>query len=277
MEEENRVFGKPAGTTDKFDSEDNLDFYHTDKEFVEKNIDNSIKELTELFDSSSHDVPDLSEDEINRGIEKILEITHPSETKSEPTKNNKSKKVTLRVLFIAALLSVLSVSCLFAVGSSHNISIENGFATFAKDTIKIVFFGEEKEEFITVDALLTDLELHGYGDILFPQEFVYNSDEYKVSVPQYNEGELIKQLSVDICNDSTIYYVSVQQTEETQLAYDYVDLNNAETINLNGCYIYVFEFDSGSTSIEFIYDGYYYYISGYTSYSDMVSLAKTIK
>ena len=276
MEEENQVFGKDAEAVDSninLESED-FYFYHQNKEEAKKNIDSSSADLSDFIDSLIQDIPDPSAEEVNSGIEKILERTHPTE---EHSKTNKKKKVAFKVLFIAALLSMISFSCLYVVGSSHNISIENGFVSFAKDTIQVVFFGKGEEEYITVDTLLADLEAHGYEDILFPQEFVNNYDVYKVSVPEYKENELVKQFMVDIHSDNITYYFSMNNCQETQLAYDYVGLKNVETIDLNGCCIYVFEFNGGSTSIEFIYNGYYYYINGYTSYSDMVQLAKTIK
>ena len=276
MEEENQVFGKDAEAVDSninLESED-FYFYHQNKEEAKKNIDSSSADLSDFIDSLIQDIPDPSAEEVNSGIEKILERTHPTE---EHSKTNKKKKVAFKVLFIAALLSMISFSCLYVVGSSHNISIENGFVSFAKDTIQVVFFGKGEEEYITVDTLLADLEAHGYEDILFPQEFVNNYDVYKVSVPEYKENELVKQFMVDIHSDNITYYFSMNNCQETQLAYDYVGLKNVETIDLNGCCIYVFEFNGGSTSIEFIHNGYYYYINGYTSYSDMVQLAKTIK
>ena len=278
MEEENQVFGKDAEAVENninLESED-FYFYNQNKEEAKKNIDSSSKDLTDFIDSLIQDIPAPSDEEVNAGIEKILKITHPEE-QTKTVKTNKKKKVTIRVLFIAALLSILSVSCLFVVGSNHDISIENGFVAFAKDTIQIVFFGEDEEEYITVDTLLADLEAHGYDDILFPQEFVNNSGKYKVSLPRYKENEFVKQFMTDIYSDGVTYYFSMNTCQETKLAYDYVGLKKVETIDLNSCSIYVFEFNGGSTSIEFIYDGYYYYINGYSSYSDMVHLAKTIK
>lgn len=276
LEEENQVFGKNAEAVDSninLESED-FYFYHQNKEEAKKNIDSSSADLSDFIDSLIQDVPAPTDEEINFGIEKILERTHPEEAKN---KVSKRKKLTFRVLFIAALLSILSFSGLYVVGSSHNISIENGFVSFAKDTIQIVFFGEDEEEYITVDTLLADLEAHGYEDILFPQEFVNNYDVYKVSVPEYDENKFVQQFSTNIYKDAEAYYFSINSCEEVQLTYDYVNLNNVETIRLNGVSIYVFEFDNGFTTIEFISEGYRYYINGYSPYSTMVSLAKTIR
>lgn len=277
MEDEKRVFGEIAGDSDDFDLEEKFDLYHKNKEYSKNNIDNSSKDLTDYFELVSQNVPEPSQEEVDKGIEKILKIIHPDEEKSEEVKTNKSKKVTTKVLFLVALLSIVLFSCLCVVGNSHNISIENGFMSFAKDTVKIVFFGEDEEEYITVDALLADLEQHGYKDIMFPQEFVANSDEYKVSVPEYSESEFLKQFSFNIHNDNTTYYLSACSCDELQLTYNYVDLKNVETINSDGVDIYAFEFDSGFTQIEFIYDGYRYHINANISYFDMVGLAKTIK
>ncbi len=278
MEEENQVFGKGAEAVDSninLESED-FNFYHQNKEEVKKNIDSSSKELTDFIDSLIQDVPAPTDEEVNAGIEKILERTHPEEEKNEVSKSSRSKKVTFRVLFIAALLSILSFSGLYVVGSNNNISIENGFVTFAKDTIKIVFFGENREEYITVDALLTDLELHGYTDILFPQEFVNNYDVYKVSVPEYSEGEL-KQVTFKVYEGSIEYTFSVSSNDEFQKTINFSGLENAKSININEIYVYVFDYGNSGSAIRFVNEDYKYNIHASISYSEIIEFAKTIR
>ena len=276
MEEENQVFGKDAEAVDSninLESED-FNFYHQNKEEAKKNIDNSSKDLSDFIDSLIQDIPDPSAKEVNSGIEKILERTQPTE---EQTKIKKAKKVTFKVLFIAALLSILSFSCLYVVGSNHDISIENGFVTFAKDTIQVVFFGEGEEEYITVDALLADLEARGYDEILFPQEFVEKADEYKASVPEYSEGEL-KQVLFEVCHEDSTYYFAIHEYNQNQKNRDFDHVKIAESIQINDTFIYLFEFDTGVSAIEFTYGKYNFYIHSLTStYLDMVNIAKTLK
>ena len=180
------------------------------------------------------------------------------------------------MLFIAALLSILAFSGLYVVGSNHNISIENGFVTFAKDTIKIVFFGEEKEECITIDALLTDLELHGYGDILFPLEFVTKSDEYKVSLPEYSDSEF-KQIGFSIYNEVVSYNFIVHKYNQNQKTRDFDNITIAESIEINDTVVYLFEFDTGTSAFEFTYGKVHYFVYSSTPYSDIVKIAKTLK
>lgn len=278
LEEENQVFGKNAEAVDNninLESED-FYFYNQNKEEAKKNIDSSSKDLTDFIDSLIQDTPAPSDEEVNAVIEKILKITHPEE-QTKTVKTNKKKKVTFRVLFIAALLSMISFSCLYVVGSNHNISIENGFISFAKDTIQIVFFGEDKEEHITVDALLTDLELHGYTDILFPQEFVNKSDEYKVSVPEYFDDKLGKQVSFDICTEDISYMISIVKISTNQQGIDYVELNDAETLIINGLHMYIFQFDNQNLVIEFTNNEYRYLLKADLPYSEMLNIAKTIE
>lgn len=277
LEEENQVFGKDAEAVDNninLESED-FCFYHQNKEEAKKNIDSSSKDLTDFIDSLIQDIPAPSDEEVSAGIEKILKITHPEDEQPETAKTNKKKKVTFRVLFFAALLSILSVSCLFVVGSNHDISIENGFVTFAKDAIKIVFFGESKEEYITVDALLTDLELHGYGDILFPQEFVTKSDEYKVSVPEYSE-DVFKQVSFSVCNKNILYTFVVSNLVSPELR-DFLDLENAKTLLIDDVCIYVLEHEKNLITFEIFKGEYRYSIKTTNSYSDVEKTIKSIK
>ena len=277
LEEENQVFGKDAEAVDNninLESED-FCFYHQNKEEAKKNIDSSSKDLTDFIDSLIQDIPAPSDEEVSAGIEKILKITHPEDEQPETAKTNKKKKVTFRVLFVAALLSILSVSCLFVVGSNNDISIENGFVTFAKDAIKIVFFGESKEEYITVDALLTDLELHGYGDILFPQEFVTKSDEYKVSVPEYFSSN-VNQVSFEILDNTDRYVFGIYKYSETLEAVSYIDINDAKTLLINDIYMYVFQLDDTNSAVEFTNNEYRYFIKANITYSEMLSFINNI-
>lgn len=277
LEEENQVFGKDAEAVENninLESED-FYFYNQNKKEAKKNIDSSSKDLTDFIDSLIQDIPAPSDEEVNAGIEKILKITHPEEqTKAEKT--NKKKKVTIRVLFIAALLSILSVSCLFVVGSNHDISIENGFVAFAKDTIQIVFFGEDEEEYITVDTLLADLEAHGYDDILLPQEFVNNYDVYKASVPEYLDTGL-KQVSFNIIDNINTYIFIVYKYNQDSQIFDYKDMNNLQTLVVKDIDMYISEYDDGDCVVEFFFDGYRYYIHARIGYSEIVEIVKTIK
>lgn len=279
MEEENQVFGVEAENKDDFNSEEKFSIYHKDKEDAEKNLQASAKELNDFFDSLIKDEPDPTAEEVNEGIRKILERAYPEK------KTNKSKKVALKVLFIAALLSALSFSCLFAIGNSHNISIENGFVTFAKDTVKVVFFGEdeEKEECITIDALLTDLKFHGYSYVMFPEEFVSKTNEYKASIPDYiedvNNLGAREQVSFDIYNDANLFsftMIKSGSTSSSDLSGDFKYVDNAETVIFDDVNIYVFEHESKFSSIHFVYNGYSYFLVSEVSLSEMINIAQTI-
>lgn len=277
LEEENQVFGKDAEAVDSnmnHESED-FNFYHQNKEEAKKNIDSSSADLSDFIDSLIQDIPDPSAEEVNSGIEKILERTQPTE---EQPKIKKAKKVTFKVLFIAALLSMISFSCLYVVGSSHNINIENGFVTFAKETIQVVFFGEAEEKYITVDALLVDLEQHGYKDILFPQEFITKSDEYKVSVPKYIGDNLGEQVSFNIFCGEIIYKFSIHNYGQAIKTLDYVGMNSVQTITLGeDISLYMFNFDDNDSAIELIYESYHYFIKANIPYVEMVIIANSIE
>ncbi len=273
MEDESRVFGSDAKNSDTFDTEETFDFFR--KEETKQNIEKSAIDLTDFIDSLIEDVQSPSAEEVNAGIEKILAKTHPTETPIEPKKSKKFKKVTSKVLFLVAVLSLFSVFCIYVVGSSNNISIENGFVTFAKDTIKIVFFGEDTEDYISVDVLLTDLESHGYADIMFPQEFVTKSDEYKVRAPEYSNDDSGKQVSFNIYNDTSSYSFNIIYSKKQKI-FDYTSLKNAQTFEINDIYIYVFE-HNGCSTIEFMHNNYYYSVNTDILFDDIVNVVKTIE
>ncbi len=273
MEDECRVFGSDAKNSNKFDTEETFDFFR--KEETKKDIEKSANDFTDFIDSLIEDVQSPSEEDVNAGIEKILARTHPAETQIQTSKTAKIKKVSFRVLFIAAILSVFMCSCLYAVGNSHNISIENGFVSFAKETIQVVFFAPDEEEYISVDSLLTNLEENGYTDILFPQEFVTKSDEYKVSVPAYCDDSSGKQVTFNVYNNTDSYSFNVIYSENQQ-SFDYTNLKNAQTFDVNGVYIYGFE-HNGYSTIEFIYNNYHYYISADVLINDICEIVNTIE
>ncbi len=273
MEDESRVFGSDAKNSDTFDTEETFDFFRKDE--TKKNIEKSATDLTDFIDSLIEDVPAPSAEEVNAGIEKILARTHPAETQIQTSKTAKIKKVSFRVLFMAAILSVFMCSCLYAVGNSHNISIENGFVSFAKETIQVVFFAPDEEEYISVDSLLTNLEENGYTDILFPQEFVTKSDKYKVSVPAYCDDSSGKQVTFNVYNNTDSYSFNVIYSE-TRKILDYTSLTNAQTFNINGIYIYVFEHNDCST-IEFMHNNYYYSVNTDAPFDEVIKVVKTIE
>ena len=276
MEEENSVFGIDAENTNKLDVEEKFSIYHN-KEEAKNNIDISVKELEDLIDSLIQDVPDLSDEEMYKGIENLLEKVYPTGEFVKPPKNRSSKKITLRVLFIAALITTILFSCVYVVGCSHNISIENGFVTFAKDAVKIVFFGEDKEKYIDVKTLIEDLESHGFKNILLPQK-LYN---YKSNMPVYSKGvdnvESNNIVMFELCYDSFKYSFKIEKVNSDQLMSNYfAGLDNAETIVVDDLCIYIFEYESVLSAIYFVYNGYDCFIQGEVSLSEMINTAQTI-
>ena len=122
---------------------------------------------------------------------------------------------------------------------------------------------------------MIDLEAHGYGDILFPQEFVNNYDVYKVSVPEYLDTDL-EQTSFVVYNREDLYKFVIYGYNQLQQAFDYLDMKNIETITVNGIHIYVFKIDSQFV-VEFAYDEYRYCIQSNVPYSELLKVIETIK
>lgn len=275
LEADNQVFGKNAGAVDSninLESED-FNFYHQNKEKAVNDINCSAKELTDFIDIITNDIPEPSQEEIDAGIKSILQKTHPDEYENKAVKSKKSKKVTFKVLFLAAVLSVVCFTSLFAVGNSHNISIDNGFISFAKETVQVVFFGEDEKDFISVDTLLKDLEKHGYGDILFPEIFITNSDEYKVSLPRYRDNEF-RQVAFDIhCKDKTIKFI-VHNYNSQQQSFGHINVDNMKTLTVNDVSVYITEYDQVCVA-EFVCDEYRYFIEAGIPYSELVSIVNT--
>lgn len=272
MDNKNMPFGTDAESTENF--KEDFSFSNKNKEASKAAIDKSAKEFVDYMTSLSADVPELTEEEINRGVEKILDRAFPVEKSASPSKKAKAKKITLKVLFIAALLSALLFSCIYVVGNSKNVSVENGFVTFAKDTIQIVFFGEDEEEYISVDSLLLSLEEHGYDDIMFPEEVIINSDKYKVSIPLYNSN-LVEDVSFDVFCEGKKHSFLIYKYE-TQRDSEFKHVEDAETIKINDIDMYLIEFEDNIT-LEFVNDIYQYYVVANYSYEDMLDFAETMK
>jgi len=276
LEEENQVYGKNADAEKNLESED-FNFCHQNKEKAKKDIDTSAKELVDFIDELIKDVPDPSEEEKAKGIEKILQGTHPEEAEIKPVKSKKNKKTAFKVLFIAAVLSVVGFSCLYAVGNTHNISIENGFISFAKDTVQVVFFGKDEEEFISVDSLLKDLEKNGFKDILFPEVFITNSDVYKVNVPEYYSDEVGKQVTFNIHSKDSGFKFIIHSYNSAQQAFGYMEMDDLESVMIGDISVSVFEYENEPSVAEFVYGNYRYYIRAEIPYSEMMDLVKTFK
>ncbi len=278
LEVDNQVFGESSEASESIKNLESEDFIFNsqNKEEAKNNLDSSVQDIDEFIGSLIQDIPSLSEEEISAGIEKIHAKAPVTEAPTLQIKTDRKKKVTLKVLFAAAVLSILSFSCLFVMGNHHNISIENGFVSFAKDTMQVVFFGDSEEKYITVDALLTDLEAHGFEDILFPQEFVNKSDKYKVSVPVYSEENMVKHFSADIYNENTTFALSIYSCNDFKISNGYHEAKDGKTIKYNDIDIHIFSYEEEST-IEFVYNGYCYRINAITPYSEMLKIAQSIK
>ena len=274
MEDENQLLGVETDNSDGFNDEFNI--YHTNKEKDKSDIGKSAKDLTDFFDSFIEGEPDIPQEEIDAGVAKILEKAYPDESQVKPIHKAKKKRITLKVLFVAAVLTIIGITTLCVVGNNHNISIENGFVTFAKDTIKIVFFDKGEEELIDTDTLLMDLEFHGYENILLPGKLC----EYKSSVPIYYEGKenelLSKRVEFELSRNDSLYWFEIQPTAPETIDRYFVDIDNAEAIVVDDLSIYVFEHESKQSIICFAYDRYDYWIMSEVPYSEMLDTAKTI-
>lgn len=276
LEVDNSVFGHGADNTNENDFEEKFSIYHN-KDEAKKKVDISSDDLTSFIDSLIKDVPELSDEEVNSGVEKILIRAYPAEETVKPSNNGKVKRITLRALFVAALLIIVSLSCLCVMGTSHNISVENGFVTFAKDTVKVVFFGDEKEELIDVKSLLEDLESHGFENILLPQKLY----DYKSSVPVYSKSVVnLSENDVvmfDIYNSAESYSLRLARLATDELIGNYfADFGSAQTLMVNDICIYVFEYVNGITAINFIDDNFSYFIQSDVSLPEMINTAQTI-
>lgn len=272
MEDENKVFGPSTENND--DLQDEIWFSKSNIETKKAKLDKSAKDFTEFMTEYISDVEDIPQEDVDRGVAEILKKAFPADTQAETKATKKTSKITLRVLFIAALLSAIVFSTICVVGKSNNISIENGFVTFAKDAVHIAFFGNEEEQYISVDSLLLSLEEHGYGDIMFPEKFIAKSDEYKVTMPSYNVDAL-QDVSFYVYNDTEKHTFLIYKNN-SQCVGEFKHLEDVKTISINDVLMYVFEFENG-VSLEFASGTYQYYISSDTSIEDIIALAENIK
>jgi hypothetical protein len=163
------------------------------------------------------------------------------------------------------------------MGTSHNISVENGFVTFAKDTVKVVFFGDEKEELIDVKSLLEDLESHGFENIMLPQKLY----EYKSSLPVYSKGVDSTgnnfKVTFSLYNGYCTYTFRLAiLTNDNLISNYFADLVNAKTLVVNDICIYIFEYEGELSTACFVDSGYDYFIQSDVSLSEMINTAQTI-
>lgn len=285
LEDESRVFGhgtenRETDIVNNKNKNKTADSDHSDKEDMTKaDIDEATGDFLDYVDELIQNEPEPSEEEVRSGIDKILAKAYPEEKEEAPVisvENGKKKKATVKkVLLLVAVIAVLAVVSICAMGDYHNISTENGFVTYAKNAIQITFFGESEEEYITVDTLLNDLKTHGYEDIMFPEAFLFDT-ECRISVPNYSAVDEIEQVDFYVYHNGNEYSFCINKKDYTQIS-NFPDLDNAQTVVVDGMNIYIFDCGRDSSAIEFFNGKYHYYISSYIPYTEMVSFAETIK
>ncbi len=274
LEDESRVFGQDAESSEDNKNENIKNTKisvsdHSDKEDITKtNADKAIEDFLSYVDGLIENEPEPSEEEVRSGIDKIL-------AKAYPEKNKKKKVTVKKVLLLVALLAILSGLSAYVAANYRNISTENGFLTRDNGTIQITFFGEDEEEYISVDTLLADLAEHGYEDIMFPEAFLFD-DKCKVSVPRYSISDEIEQASFDVYKND-IRYTFCINNDSGKRTVNFHNLDNAKTIVINDTYLYVFDYGSEDSSINFVNEEYRYYITASIPYTEMVTIAETIK
>jgi len=275
LEDENKVFGPSTENND--DLQDEIWFSKSNIETKKAKLDKSAKDFTEFMTEYISDVEDIPQEDVDRGVAEILKKAFPADTQAETKATKKTSKITLKVLFIAALLSAIVFSTICVVGKSNNISIENGFVTFAKDAVKIVFFDKDNEAFIDVKTLAEDLAFHGYEDILLPQKLC----NYKVSVPEYYYDSDVTETNdfvvFELSNNTSSYVFKIEKSISDELISNYFsELDDAENIVVDGIDIYVFEYEGGTSSVYFVDNNYTYFIQSDVTMSEMINVAQTI-
>lgn len=258
------------------------DTYHKNKEEKIKEYLEAEKELLDYLNEIVENAPEVPDEVIQRGIAKVHAMPYPNAEKETPVvpinEGRKKKWTAKRVLLIAAavaILAALSISGLSVLGDNNELETENGAATYDDGSVRITFFGEDGEEYITVDTLLKDLDAHGYKDIMFPEAFLFD-DTCKVSVPEYSYTNEIEQVSFYVYQGEKEFLFCISKNTSTRTR-DFSDVDNGNTIVVNDICVYVFDYGNEYTSIEFAYKDYCCYISSSVSYQDMVSIANTIK
>lgn len=258
------------------------DTYHNDKETEEIDIDKEIEEFLACVDEYIEDVPSLSQEEIRERTDKILAEVYPEEAVETPVvpisegkKKNRSAKRVLLIAAAIAMLTVLSIGGILVFGDNNELETENSAATYDGGSVRITFFGEDGEEYITVDTLLKDLEAHGYKDIMFPEAFLFD-DTCKVSLPEYTKESVLEQVSFYVYQGENEFFFCIDKAGENKQA-NLPDLENAKTVDVNDKKIYIFEYDNNHSTIYFFDEAHEYYLNSTSLYSIMVEIAETIK
>lgn len=190
----------------------------------------------------------------------------------QTAKNKKAVLISLLIVLVILIISVVGIS---VAGILKGANTDDGMVAFAKDTVRVVFLGEEKEQYISAESLLLDLENNGFTDILFPEEFSYNLDKYKFTVPRYsNTG--IEQVSFDITFNESLCGFTITKEELAQQELEFVGLENAETMTINDVNFYIFDFGN-LISVKFEHNGFCYDISSSCLYEDMIKIIESIK
>lgn len=271
LEDENVVLG--AESAENIDSEEC--FYRNNKN-AKSNLERAGEELTDFISLYIEDEPEPSDSEIKQGIEKILEKTHPEEKHNSITEINKNKKISLKVLFVAAILSVLLLCCIGVVGTDNDINIKNGFVAFDGDKVHIAFFEDSDEKHIPVKTLLIDLESKGFNDVLLVEEVAGIKGEHcKITLPCYDDAN-VKQVCFEVVLDDIQYSFDIRKIDISENETITPDMKGAEIITVWDIDVYLYNCEQ-ETKIQFIHNGLHYLVSTNDSYEEIVRAVELIE
>ena len=259
-----------AGSGENIDEEEC--FYRNNKN-AKNNLECAGQELTDLISLYIEDEAEPSETEIKRGIEKILERTHHEGKQNNITERNIKKKISLKVLFVAAILSLLSVCCVGVVGTDNDIKVKNSFVTFDGNVVHIMFFDESDEMYISVKTLLLDLKNKGFGDVAFVEQVVGMKEDGKITLPRYDNTDA-KHVNFEFISDEIQYSFDIRKLEASEAAVT-LDINSAEMSTVMGVDIYINR-SGNETEIQFIHNGLHYIVVTNDSYEEIVRAAEIV-
>lgn len=247
---------------------------NADKDQLKNALDNSENELTEFIEILTQDAKEPEQSEIDSGIKKILKRAEQTDEPKEIGKSNVNKKLSIKVLFVAAIIVIVSICSISVVATNNDIKIRNSFVTFDGSNVHIAFFGDSNEKNIPIKSLLNDLQNKEFGKVLLVEEVAGLKSEYgKITLPRYENNA--KQVCFEITSNEIEYYFDICKIDVSEDATATIDINNAEIITVDDIDVYI-SYSEEKTEIQFVYNNLHYFVSTNDSYEEIVRAVELI-
>ena len=218
----------------------------------------------------------LSEEEEQAHINELLQLTRePSEDKIKLIKIHTHRTVKRIIILAAAILVLVSVFMASTIASKHDFSLFDGTVRFEDGRIHVQFPTTDRSATLSMTDFETNLEEHGFKDILLPGYFY--EGEWAVENIKYSEEDNMHLMTSNIEGRQS-YSISIILYEGTSPSRNitFYGAESGETIQTGDIPVYLFDHGYDRKELIYFVGQYEYKIRSFDSAEELKMIAKTI-